>query len=257
MAGINKKIMAFIGTNDASALVSALAEHTDDIYAAVSDRYGKAPHPSGNITLLSKYLDEEMMSSWIEKVGVEIVIDGTELAASEERTVIKKVCSEKGIEYYRIAAKQQMNLHASVYRNKEQLLRELEYTVGNVLVEDDGGELYDIMTGVRDFSEKVLMMIPADPEVIENVLAAGYKKENILSVNRLIHADMLIAMFEELNISHYVFPGCLTDGMSERLASVDRSQVKACIYGDLIPDEGMTDDAMWDMLAERFGIEEY
>ncbi len=256
MAGINSKIMAFVGTEDASALVSALAEHTDDIYAAVSDEYGKAPHPGGNITLLSKYLDEERMSSWIDRVGVDIVIDGTDLPASEARAVIKKVCAEKGIEYHRIAAKQQMNLHTSVYRSREQLLRDLEYTVGNILAEGDA-ELCDMLTDVKDFSEKIFMMIPADPEILKNVLDAGYRKENILSVNRLIHADMLVAMFKEFNISDYVFPGYLTEGMGERLASADRSDIKACIYGDLIPDEGMSADDMWDMFAERFGIEEY
>ena len=45
--------------------------------------------------------------------------------------------------------------------------------------------------------------------------------------------------------------------MGERLASADRSDVKACIYGDLVPDDGMSADDMWDMFAERFGIKEY
>ena len=256
MAGINKKIMAFVGTNDAAALVSALAEHTDDIYAAVSDEYGKAPHPGGNITLISKYLDEEKMASWIDRVGVDIVIDGTDLPATEARAVIKKVCEEKGAEYHRIAAKQQMNLHSTICRSKEQLLRELEYPVGNILVEGND-ELYDMITEIKDFSEKVLMMIPADPDALKKALDLGYKKENIISINRLIHADMLIAMFNEFEISDYVFPGYLRDGMGERLASVDRSDAKAHIYGELVPDDGMSADAMWDMFAERFGIEEY
>ncbi len=256
MAGINKKIMAFVGTNDAAALVSALAEHTDDIYAAVSDEYGKAPHPGGNITLISKYLDEEKMSSWIDRVGVDIVIDGTDLPASGARAVIKKVCAEKNVEYHRIAAKQQINLHTSIYRNKENLLRDLEYPVGNILVEGEE-ELYGIITEVKDFSDKVFMMVPADPDIMKRVLDAGYKKENIISINKLIHSDMLVAMFREFEISDYVFPGYLKEGMGERLASVDRSDVKACIYGDLVPDDGMSADDMWDMFAERFGIEEY
>lgn len=256
MAGINKKIMAFVGTNDAAELVSALAEHTNDIYAVVSDEYGKAPHPSGNITLLSKYLDEEKMSSWLDRVGIDIVIDGTSLTASDARGIIKKVCSEKGLEYYRTAAKQQLNLHTSIYRSKEQLLRDLKYTVGNILVESNE-ELRSMFTEMKNFSDKVLVMVPADPDLIKKTLDAGYKRENILSINRLIHAELLVAMFREFNVSDYVFPGYLKEGMEARLSSVDRSDVKACVYGELVPDEGMNADAMWDMLAERFGIEEY
>ena len=101
------------------------------------------------------------------------VIDGTDLPASGARAVIKKVCSERSIEYHRIAAKQQMNLHTSVYRNKDQLLRDLEYPVGNILVEGDE-ELYGLLTGVKDFSEKIIMMAPADPDVIKRVLDLGY-----------------------------------------------------------------------------------
>ena len=99
MAGINRKIMAFIGTEETAELVSALAEYTDNIYAAVSDEYGKASHPSGNITLLSRYLDEEKMNSWIDRVGVDLVIDGTDLTAEAPRKLIAKVCESRNIEY--------------------------------------------------------------------------------------------------------------------------------------------------------------
>lgn len=255
MAGINKNIMAFVGTEDTANLVSALAEHTDNIYAAVSNEYGKAPHPGGNITVISKYLDEEKASNWIERVGVDIVIDGTDLSASGPREMIKKVCEQKGIEYLRIAAKQQRNMHTTFIRNEDQLLRELEYTVGNILAECDS-KLYDLLTGVRNFREKTFIMIPAESGIFEKVIELGYKKENIISVNRIIHSDLLIAMFKEFGISDYVFPGNFKEGMNERLEAVDRSSVKAAVYGDFVQDEGMSVDEMWDMLAARFGIED-
>lgn len=253
MAKINKKIMAFVGTEDASRLVSALAEYTDDIYAAVSDEYGKAPHPGGNITIISKYLDEEKMESWINRIGIDIVIDGTALSVPAERAIIKKLCERKGIEYYRIAARQQMNMHASIMRSSRQLIRELEYTVGNVLAEGDA-ELYDILTDVKNFSEKVFIIAPAEPEILKAVLDRGYRKENILSFNRIIHADLLKALFREFKISDYVFPGYLREGIPERLAAVDSSEAKAAIWGDLLPDDGMEPDDIWDMFSERFDL---
>lgn len=255
MAGINKNIMAFVGTADAANLVSALAEHTDDIYAAVSDEYGRSPHPGGNITVISKYLDEERAANWIDRVGIDIIIDGTDLSAVGPREMIKKVCADKGVEYLRIAAKQQRNMHTTFIRSEEQLLRELEYPVGNILAECDD-ELCERLAGVRQFSEKTFIMIPAESEVLEKVLSLGYKKENIISVNRVIHADLLMAMFREFGISDYVFPGYLKEGMNERLEAVDRSSVKALVYGDFVQDEGMSAEEMWNTLAARFGIED-
>jgi precorrin-6x reductase len=255
MSKITKKIMAFVGTEDASELVTALAEHTDNIYAAVSSEYGKAPHPGGNITLLSKYLDEEDMERWMERVNIDIVIDGTDISAASEGKIIKDVCEKRGVEYYRMAAKYQINMHTSVVRKDDVLLREMEYTVGNVLVEGDA-DLFRLLTGVRAYDEKMFPVVPAEPEMLKSVLDMGYKKENIISINRLIHADMLIALFNEFGISDYIFPGTLKEGMSERLAAVDRSNVKAAVYGDFVRDEGMNADDMWDMFAERFGIED-
>ena len=58
LAGIDIKIMAFIGTDDCSDLITRLAKYTDKIYAAVSSAYGKSVFPGGNITLISSYLDD-------------------------------------------------------------------------------------------------------------------------------------------------------------------------------------------------------
>lgn len=252
--GINKKIMAFIGSPDTAELVSALAEHTDNIYAAVSDDYGKSPHPGGNITLIAKYLNEEDIERWMDR-GVEIVIDGTDLIAEEARSIIKKVCEKKGVEYHRLVPKFRYTLSTTLIRQDEVMLRELEYTVGNVLVEGDEG-LFRKLTGVKDFSEKIIPMVPYDEKLLRELIDMGYKLENIISFNRMLHSTMLTALFSEFNVSHYIFPGSYILGMGERLSSVDNSPVKALIYGELKQEEGNTAADLWDMFAERFGIED-
>lgn len=253
MAGINRKIMAFIGTEETAELVSALAEYTDNIYAAVSDEYGKASHPSGNITLLSRYLDEEKMNSWIDRVGVDLVIDGTDLTAEAPRKLIAKVCESRNIEYIRIAKKMQTNLSTTIFRSQEQLVREMEYTVGNVLAEGDL-TLMKMLTGVKDYQDKVFPMVSAEEGVFEALTDMGYRKENIISFNRMIHAGLLMALFQEFSISDYIYQGSLQIGLRERLEAVDHSAVKAAVYGDLAQEEGIEASAAWDMLSSRFGI---
>ena len=180
MAKIKETIMIFVGTKEAAEFASALAEYTDNIYAAVSDEYGISPHPIGNLTLISKYLDEKNMKDWIGRIKADIVIDGTDIMAAAQREAIKKVCEERNIEYYHLAVKQQLNLHSTIYRNENQLQRDLEYVVGNVLAEGDT-ELFNILTGVSNFQEKIFIMLPADAEAIRKILNLGYKKDNIIS----------------------------------------------------------------------------
>jgi len=252
--GINKKIMAFIGSPEVADLVSELAEHTDNIYAAVSDDYGKSPHPGGNITLIAKYLNEEDMERWMDR-GVELVIDGTDLIAQEARSVIRKLCEKKGIEYHRVVSKFNYTLSTTLIKQDDVMLRELEYTVGNVIVEGDE-ELFGKLTAVKDFSEKIIPLIPYDTELFNSLINMGYKLENIISFNRTIHSGMLTALFIEFKVSHYVFPGDYMLGMGERLTSVESSPVKALIYGELEQEEGYSAAALWKIFADRFGIED-
>ena len=249
------RIMAFIGTDDSAELMSELAEHISGMYAAVSDEYGRAKHPIGDITLLSKYLDRDNLIKWLDRNQTSLVIDGTSLAASEQRRLIKQVCDEKGIEYFHIAAKLQSNINTTIFRNDDQLIREFEYSVGRVMVQGDR-HLFEVMTGVREYSDKVIPVIPADTELINSVVELGYKRENIISINRPVHSDLLIAIFHEYKVSNYVFLGSDLYGLQERLDSVDRSSVKGAVYGDFASEEGIEVNRLWDKLTERFGIED-
>ena len=74
--------MVFTGSAEARMFVDSLSEYTDLIYAVVSDQYGSKQHVSGNITVISRYLDKESIKSWVERVGIRVLVDGTEIYAA-------------------------------------------------------------------------------------------------------------------------------------------------------------------------------
>jgi len=252
---IDKKIMAFVGTEDASKLVHVLSDYTDDIYACVASEYGKATHPGGNITLLSKYQDEDSIRRWIDR-GVELIIDGTAVTADEHRAVIGKVCQETGVEYLRLAANHEFNLNTSLGASPEELKRTVEYAVGKVLVKGDT-EMYRIISQAKDFQTKAMPMAANDPEILKELLDMGYPAENILGTDRIYSPEFLTALFKELDITHFIMLGSDKRGFSERIEAINRSMVKATVYGELPSESGLNLQDMWEMLAKRFDIDEY
>ena len=67
----NEKIMIFVGSAEAKVFADSLAEYTDSVYAVVSERYGSRQHVSGNITVISRFLDKDSIKSWVARVGAQ------------------------------------------------------------------------------------------------------------------------------------------------------------------------------------------
>ncbi len=262
MAKINKKIMAFTGSREATELVDMLSEYTDNVYAAVASEYGEAPDPGGNITLLSKYMDRENIVSWIDRVGIDIIIDGVAVSREELRDEIKSVCEVKGVEYIRLSENLKLSLNTSICRSVEDLARNMEYEVGSVLICADI-QLYEALarimnseSGRRRSIDNLMIMLPPSPELLGRGLSAGYSRKNIICMDRKLHADFILAMFEEFNVTNFVIAGADKQGMKEKLEAADRSGVRLSIFGDIESGGGMDVKSVWNMLADRFGIEE-
>ncbi|MCI8283982.1 MAG: precorrin-6A/cobalt-precorrin-6A reductase [Firmicutes bacterium] len=262
MAEINKKIMAFTGSSDAAELVNMLSEYTNDIYAAVADEYGEAPSPSGNITLLSKYMDREKIISWIDRVGIDIVIDGISMSNEEMRKELKEVCESSGVEYFKLTEKLSINMNTSIWRSIEELARSIEYAAGSVLIWA-GIELYlELAAYIKQNPDRgkgfgnLIIVLPPAPDMISKALEAGYESSNIICIDKDVHAEFIVAMFNEFNATHFVISGAEKQGLKERLRAVDLSSVKASVFGDIKGDDGMSMIDMWKLFCERFGIED-
>ena len=252
---IDRKIMAFVGSEDASKLVHVLSDYTDDIYACVASEYGKATHPGGNITILSKYQDEEAIKRWIDR-GVNLIIDGTAVTSDAHSAIIRKACEETGVEYLRIAANYEFNLNTTLGGTPEDIRRTVEYSVGKVLVKGDL-DMLGTIAGAKDYQSKVIPMVANDPEILSSLLEMGYPAENILGTDRVYSSDFMIALFKELDITNFIMMGSDKKGFGERIESINRSMVKATIYGEVPEETGLNVQQMWEMLADRFEIDEY
>lgn len=262
MANINKKIMAFTGSSDAAELVNMLSEYTNDIYAAVADEYGEAPSPSGNITLLSKYMDREKIVSWIDRVGIDIVIDGISMSNENMRKELEEVCKSRNVEYFKLTEKLSMNMNTSIWRSVDELARSIEYAAGSVLAWADIDLYCDLAAYITKVQERakdldnLLIVLPPLPDMIERAFEAGYDSSNIICMDKDVHAEFIVAMFNEFNVTHFVISGAEKQGLKEKLKAVDMSSVKASVFGEIKGDGGISLTDMWKIFCDKFGIEE-
>lgn len=251
---IDKKIMAFVGTNDASKVIDHLAQYTDDIYAATASEYGNAVPPGGNITILRKYIDEEGIRRWIER-GINMVVDGTDITAEEPRKLIKRVCEEMNVEYLRVAANFETNLNTVFTKSIDDIIRTVEYAVDKILVQGNL-KMYKALTAAKEYQSKVIVLIPNNPEMLQAVKDIGYPSVNIICADWIMKPDFLMALFKERDITHYIMLGEEKIGLTEKLTSITRTMVKATVFGEIPKEEGMTGEKMWEQLSERFDLED-
>lgn len=256
MAKIDIKIIAFVGTEASSRLVDSIAVYTDGIYAAVSSRYGDAPLPGGNITLIQKYLDEEGLRKWIRNTGASLVIDGTAVSAADAGSMIRSVCEDLHLEYVRIVEERKIKSDTEICRDPSSLLRTIQYSVQNVLVEAEE-DIFRILTEDPDYRKKIIPLLPPDSGLLQKLNDMGYPPEHIICTGRVLSAPFLQALFAEYNVTHYIFRGDVLSGLSERLDALNHSMVHATILGDPAEEKGRTAEQYLREFEKRFGITWY
>lgn len=245
--------MAFVGTHEVKALIDELSEYTDNIYAVVADEYGNVPYPGGNITVISKHLDEDGILRWIEGSNIKTIIDGTAIYADEESKMICEVAKKAGVEYLNIVRHVEMSQRIHISRSEEDMLRHIEYTHGNVLVKSDK-RILQKLTAWDKYKDKICPMVLPDDVVLKKLTDAGYSRENIICFGRRLSSDFLVALIREYDVTQFVMMGSDKVGMQERLQATEIAKIDVVIYGEIEREQGFSVEEVWNILADRYGL---
>lgn len=250
MESIDQKIMAFVGTEECSDLISELARYTDRIYAAVSDSYGRSSSPGGNITLISSFLDAEGIQRWMDRTGIEVIIDGTSPDA-EASELIRSKASENGIEYLHIKKDYTLSRGIHVCEKRDEIISGLRYTSEKILIESP--DMYSFLTENGIDASRLVVMTKPDPGEISALRSAGCEEKNMLCFGMKLSSGFLLSLFDELAVSYYII-NPQSRGMAEKSEALNHSDVKAFLDGALKEEEGMTGSEMLSMLKKRYGL---
>lgn len=239
--------------------MDSLAEYTDNVYAVVSEEYGSRQHVSGNITVISRYLDSENIKSWVNRVGIGVFVDGTEIYAALASEVIRKTAEELGVDYYKISSSVDIDFtHTSRCRDASDIVRDASYTVGNVLMIGCEDLIEDVVTEKNGvLKDRVFTLLPPSEESIRLCLGAGYSPERILCMSMPQPAALLRGIIESKNITHMVIRAGDIESIKENLQAAEDLRIKVSLVGEIVQPEGLPADMVWNIFKERLGIEEY
>ncbi len=255
----NEKIMVFTGSAEARMFVDSLSEYTDLIYAVVSDQYGSKQHVSGNITVISRYLDKESIKSWVERVGIRVLVDGTEIYAAGASQMIREAAEEMGLEYFKISSRIGVDFtHTSKCAGAADIVRDASYTVGNVLM-IGCRELAEGVITEKDgvLKDRVVIVLPPEEENIRICREAGYPPENIICMTMPQPEILMRGLIEGRNITHMAVSAEDISSIKTNLRAAESANIKVSLWGDLKQPEGMTAEELWKIFAERLEIREY
>ncbi len=250
MESIDSKIMAFVGTKECAGLVTELSKYTDKLYAAVSDSYGRAPLPGGNITIISSKLDDDGIQRWIDRTGVEMLIDGTGDVPDESARILTKA-EENDLEYLRLKRDFTLDRSIKICESRDEIISGLRYTSGIILTE--GADMYVFLTENGIDKSRIIVMTEPDPDEMTSLIDAGCSRKQIISFGFNISSRFLLSVFEEIDVRYYII-GKNSRCMSEKSEALRHSDVNAFLDG--IPEEetGITVREILQLIRERFGL---
>lgn len=255
----DEKIMVFVGSPEAKMFVDSLAEYTEHIYAVVSEQYGSKQHVSGNITVIPRFLDKESIRSWVERVDIRVMVDGTEIYASAASRVIREAAEELGIEYFKISSRIGIDFtHTSRCSDAADIVHDASYTVGNVLMIG----CRELVKGVVNekngvLRDRVIVVLPPEEENIRMCREAGYPEENIICMTMPQPEILMRGLIEGKKVTHMVVSAEDIASIKTNLSVAEAANIKVSLWGELKQPEGMTADQLWNIFAERLEIKEY
>ena len=254
----DEKIMIFAGSREAKMFTDSLAEYTDNIYAVVSEAYGSRQHISGNITVISRKLDAEGIRSWAKRVGIGIIVDGTEVYAREESRVIKEAAQELGTDYFKISSAVDVDFtHTTKCAGAADIVKDASYAVGSVLM-IGCRELTQAVVSEKDgaLKDRVIALLPPEEESIRLCQEAGYPEENIICMKMPVPEVLLRGIIEGKNVTHMIVAASDIDSIKVNLSTAAAAGIRVSLYGDIPAAEGIPVQGLWKIFTKRFGIRE-
>ena len=254
----DEKVMIFAGSREAKWFTDALAEYTDHIYAVVSEAYGSRQHISGNITVISRRLDEEGIRSWAKRVDIGVIVDGTEVYAQEESHMIRRAAEELGIDYFRIRSAVDVDFtHTNRCSDAADIVKDASYTVGSVLM-IGCRELAQAVVSEKDgvLKDRVIALFPPEEDSIRLCREAGYPQENIICMKTPVPEVLLRGIIEGRNVTHMIVSAADVSSIKTNLSAAAAAGIRVSLYGELPKAEGTPAEELWRIFTERLGIRE-
>ena len=177
------RILIFGGTTEGRELADFC--HSNRIPAAVcvTTGFGKELLSSFNtLKIITGKKDYSQIVNMLEKEKYSAVLDATHPFAEKATENIKKACKDTDTQFFRVIRDSEKIDYNDVkyFDSIGSAADYAEKESGNILITTGSKNLAEY-TGIRNFSERLVVRVLPDSRIINSCIEMGFKKENIIS----------------------------------------------------------------------------
>ena len=204
---MTKKVIVFAGTTEGRLLCEFLEDMQIESKIYVPDKPGEdfLDYMEKNTSFQDidvGHFNKDDLQRIMSEAGSAMVIDATSSSEAKLKTMLKEVCREKGMEYYRMVRKTKPLDDVISMPNTEILVSYLNNCTGNILLAVNEKYFGDF-AGITDYRERVYVRVPAKKEIIAQCNEQGLDAGHIIGLGGDLSEDMICALLKEYQI-HYL-----------------------------------------------------
>ena len=245
--------LVFAGTSEGRRLVELLSGCGAEVCASVATEYGKTLLPRG-VKVFSERLDADGMSTLLQSLRFDCVIDATHPYAARATENIRAACAATGTRYLRLLRPSVSGDGCVYVESAAQAAEVLTAATGNVLLTTGSKEL-DAFVRVPDYQERIYPRVLPSLESVQRCLALGYRVQNILAMQGPFTREMNGATLRQIGASILVTKESGdAGGFSEKLDAARDTGAIAVVIGRPREERGLSFDEVVEALSADFPL---
>ncbi|WP_195276537.1 precorrin-6A reductase [Anaerotruncus rubiinfantis] len=245
--------LVFAGTSEGRRLIEWLDGCGASVCASVATAYGKLLLPE-NVQVFADRLDADEMTTLLQSLQLDCVIDATHPYAALVTGNIRAACAAAGVRCLRLSRPESAAEGCVYVADAFGAAEVIAATKGNVLLTTGSKEL-DIFTRVPDYQERIFPRVLPTIESVQRCLALGYRVQNLIAMQGPFTREMNCATLRQIGADILVTKESGgAGGFPEKLDAAHDTGATAIVIGRPREDTGLPYDELTALLQKDYGL---
>lgn len=250
------KVLLFAGTTEGREIAQGCRGKEIELTVSVATEYGETLiEPADNVHVVSGRKDGDGIAALIRATGAELVMDATHPYAAEVTKILKGVCAQMGVDYWRILRREDhQDLTGCVFVDDAQgAVDYLNGVAGNVLLTVGSKEL-PAYTTIRDWKTRLYARVLPLPASTELAFSLGFEGSRLICMQGPFTEEINAAMLRMLDCRYLVTKDTgAAGGFAEKIRAAKACGATPVIIRRPLQETGLSVEECLELLMARCG----